>query len=293
MPVSRRQAPWLLWFLTGTYPYLPNGREVEAHPQAVTALEEVLHERRIDYRLGKSWTTDAIYRETDARRAQRMAEGCQVVEMEAAPFFAVAKFRGVACGQIIYGGDLVVPEGWDGRGWYQRGDDRTLLFWLAVQVCIRLKKHLLTPTGLEVGRQAVEAQTDAAQGALPLGQRGGEQIIANVCDAGCRSSTVLDRSQAPQGVHIHIRVHFFAQPQSGIDYGRVLSDQRIAVRNHVMDIASTENLCGWRKTFDLLTSALEVLVGVKLEKQRPPIGDAQRFLNKSSPVMEFTGLAAG
>ena len=53
--------------------------------------------------------------------------------MEAAALFAVAKFREVMLGEVVYGGDLVVPEGWDRRDWYHRGEERRLLFDLAVQ----------------------------------------------------------------------------------------------------------------------------------------------------------------
>ena len=118
-----------------SYHYLPPDREVAASPTAVQALETALQRHTIDYRLGKSWTTDGFYRETVQRRAARMTEGCDVVEMEAAAFFAVAQFRGVEFGQIVYGGDLVHPEGWDLRGWHKRWDDRHLIFWLAVEAC--------------------------------------------------------------------------------------------------------------------------------------------------------------
>jgi purine-nucleoside phosphorylase len=118
-----------------SYHYLPPAREVSASPAAITALESVLQRRAIDYRLGKSWTTDGFYRETVQRRARRMAEGCEVVEMEASAFFAVAQFRGMEFGQVVYGGDLVHPEGWDLRGWHKREDDRHLMFWLAVEAC--------------------------------------------------------------------------------------------------------------------------------------------------------------
>lgn len=121
-----------------SYQYLPPSREVSPSWNAVAALEAACQEAGIEYRLGKSWTTDAIYRETPARRERRMAEGCEVVEMEAAAFFAVAKFRDVTCGQIVYGGDLVVPEGWDRRGWHDRLDDRKLMFRLALEACLRL-----------------------------------------------------------------------------------------------------------------------------------------------------------
>lgn len=116
-----------------SYHYLPPGREVLAQPSGVAALEAVCREMGLDYRLGKAWTTDAFYRETEARRARRMEEGCDVVEMEAAAFFAVAQFRRILFAQIVYGGDLVVPEGWDLRGWHKRADDRRLMFEIAVR----------------------------------------------------------------------------------------------------------------------------------------------------------------
>lgn len=122
-----------------SYHYLPPSREVEASRAATAALEGALRSRQVDYRLGKSWTTDGFYRETLARRARRVAEGCLVVEMEAAAFFAVARFRGVICGEVVYGGDLVSPEGWDFRDWVKRGDVRTALFWLAVDACSRME----------------------------------------------------------------------------------------------------------------------------------------------------------
>jgi len=121
-----------------SYHYLPPGREVTPGPLATAALEKALQQRGIQYLRGKSWTTDALYRETSAKRSARIAEGCQVVEMEAAAFFAVAQFRGVEFGQIVYGGDLVVPEGWDKRDWIERKDARSLLFWLAVEACALL-----------------------------------------------------------------------------------------------------------------------------------------------------------
>lgn len=122
-----------------SYHYLPPSREAQAHPQAVAALEAACRALGIDYRVGKTWTTDAIYRETPALRDRRMAEGCEVVEMEAAAFFAVAQFREVVFGQVVYGGDLVVPEGWDPRDWNDRTQDRELMFRLAVDACLRLE----------------------------------------------------------------------------------------------------------------------------------------------------------
>ncbi|MEN6482763.1 MAG: nucleoside phosphorylase [Anaerolineaceae bacterium] len=121
-----------------SYHYLPPAREVNASPQAVSALEETCRAHRLEYSLTKSWTTDAIYRETDQRRAMRINEGCQIVEMEASALFAVAQFRQVTLGQIVYAGDVVIPEGWDGRKWNARKETRRFLFQLALEAVGRL-----------------------------------------------------------------------------------------------------------------------------------------------------------
>ena len=46
-----------------SYHYLPPAREVAAHPTALKAIETVLQKHCCPYLLGKTWTTDAIYRE--------------------------------------------------------------------------------------------------------------------------------------------------------------------------------------------------------------------------------------
>lgn len=122
-----------------SYHYLPPSREAYPHPKAVKALEETLTTNGIGYNLSKTWTTDAIYRETVKRRELRMSEGCEVVEMEAAAFFAVAEFRKIIFGQVLYGGDLVKPEGWDGREWNSRNGPRRLLFELAIEAVRKLE----------------------------------------------------------------------------------------------------------------------------------------------------------
>ncbi|MCE1253540.1 MAG: nucleoside phosphorylase [Anaerolineae bacterium] len=121
-----------------SYHYLPAGRETTAHPDAIIALENTLRRHHQPIQRVKCWTTDAIYRETINKCELRRSEGCKVVEMEAASFFAVAHFRGIRFGQILYGGDLVVPEGWDERDWFKRSSSRELLFNLAVEAVITL-----------------------------------------------------------------------------------------------------------------------------------------------------------
>jgi uridine phosphorylase len=121
-----------------SYHYLPPGREVAPAPEALQAIEAVLRRRKVDYLLAKTWTTDAIFRETRAKAERRRAEGCLTVEMEAAAFFAVAQFRGVPFGQILYGGDNLDADEWDRRGWKDRASVREQLVFLAAEACLEM-----------------------------------------------------------------------------------------------------------------------------------------------------------
>jgi uridine phosphorylase len=121
-----------------SYHYLPPGREVAPTPRAVEAILSTLTAHEIPYVTGKTWTTDALYRETAGRVAARRAEGCLTVEMEASAFFAVAQFRGITFGQLLYGGDDVSSHDWDSRGWLDQRSTREKLLLLALEAAARL-----------------------------------------------------------------------------------------------------------------------------------------------------------
>ena len=121
-----------------SYHYLPPGREVQANPAGVTTLVATLEQQGIPYRVGKTWTIDAPYRETAAKVDARRQEGCLTVEMEAAGLMAVAEYRGTVLGQVLYGGDDLSGSEWDNRGWQSRREVRENLFWLAAQACLGL-----------------------------------------------------------------------------------------------------------------------------------------------------------
>jgi uridine phosphorylase len=120
-----------------SYHYLPPAREVAPTRRALAAIEAVLRENNHDYVRGKTWTTDAVYRETRPRMVRRQKEGCVVVDMEAAAFFAVARFRRIEFAQILYGGDSLAGRRWAPRGW-NRHAVRERLFHLAAEACLRL-----------------------------------------------------------------------------------------------------------------------------------------------------------
>lgn len=121
-----------------SYHYLPPAREVHALPEAVAAIERTLERHQIPYVVGKTWTTDAFYRETPEKVQLRRDEGCLTVEMETAAFFAVARFRGALFGQLLYGGDDLSGVEWDSRDWVNRSSVREKLFWLAAEACLSL-----------------------------------------------------------------------------------------------------------------------------------------------------------
>jgi uridine phosphorylase len=119
-----------------SFHYVPPSREIAQNPDMVAAIASTLDRHGVDYRLGKTWSTDAIYRETRARVARRQAEGCIMVEMEASALFAVGEFRNIPIGQILYGGDDVSGLGdWDPRDW-DKHTIRERLFWLAAESCL-------------------------------------------------------------------------------------------------------------------------------------------------------------
>ncbi len=121
-----------------SYHYLPPSREVAGHPQAIEAIKQTLAQHDVPYLIGKTWTTDAPYRETANKVKHRRDEGCLTVEMETSAFFAIAQFRQVVFGQLLYGGDDVGGETWDHRGWHQQASTREKLFWLAVESVLKL-----------------------------------------------------------------------------------------------------------------------------------------------------------
>jgi len=121
-----------------SYHYFPPAREISANAEALNALQNTLTAHHVPYRLGKTWTTDGVYRETPQKIALRRQDGCLTVEMESAGLMAVAQFRGVPFGQVLYGGDDLSGVEWDHRSWHSRREIREQLFWLCAEACLAL-----------------------------------------------------------------------------------------------------------------------------------------------------------
>lgn len=117
-----------------SYHYLPPAREVACPEQALQHLRSRLQAMGLPFTEGKTWTTDAFYRETEAVIRRRAEEGCLTVEMECAAFFAVAQFYGLPLAQLLYAGDDLTGAEWDARAWDRQHTTRENLVRLALSL---------------------------------------------------------------------------------------------------------------------------------------------------------------
>ncbi|AGK98892.1 nucleoside phosphorylase [Clostridium pasteurianum] len=124
-----------------SYHYLPPSREVEMEQDVIDTIVRALEERKVRYIKTKTWTTDAIFRETVKKVERRKAEGCLTVEMECSALLAVAKFRGVKLGQLLYALDSLGGVSWDSREiWRKEEGDSVVekIFSIAAEIATKL-----------------------------------------------------------------------------------------------------------------------------------------------------------
>ena len=121
-----------------SYHYVAPSREIVMNERVVGVIEDTLTENKVPYIKAKTWTTDAFYRETPGKIQLRKEEGCVTVEMETSAFIAVAEYNQVDFGQILYAGDSLAGEVWDGRTWTERADIREFVLKLAMDACLRM-----------------------------------------------------------------------------------------------------------------------------------------------------------
>jgi len=113
--------------------YQSRGRWSRPDRAALQALTAACRAAGLACARGAAWTTDAVYRETPALVRRRRAEGCRVVDMEAAALFAAARFRGARLAVLLYAGDDVSGPVWRPRRWNQLVEVRARLLELALQ----------------------------------------------------------------------------------------------------------------------------------------------------------------
>ncbi len=120
-----------------SFHYLPPSDYVEI-PTACR-LAECFDALDLPYVQGKTWTTDAIYRETENKAAARREEGCLSVEMECASLMAAGQFRGRSVYQFLYAEDSLAGTVWEGRTWGCTPDgEYERILRIALETAVRL-----------------------------------------------------------------------------------------------------------------------------------------------------------
>ena len=119
-----------------SYHYAPAADEIELRGAA--KLGALLDGLGVGYVKGKTWTTDAFYRETEKNKDRRLRAGCICVEMECAALQAVCDFRKVEFYQFLYTADSLDGK-WDRRTLgEQERDSRLAYFSVAEALAERL-----------------------------------------------------------------------------------------------------------------------------------------------------------
>ena len=119
-----------------SFHYAPPSYEIQADAEVVEHIADMLSELGLPHITGKTWTTDAFYRETEEKVALRRKQGCVTVEMECSAMIAVARFRGAKFGQILYCGDDLSGDGYDSRNFHEAKEVRRNLVEYALK-CVK------------------------------------------------------------------------------------------------------------------------------------------------------------
>lgn len=100
-----------------SYHYVKPAYEIGVDKKIVKIIEDYFVKNNLPFIKGKTWTTDAFYRETRDKISLRKSEGCISVEMECAGYLASAQYNKVKFGQILYAGDCIGGEMWHNKRW--------------------------------------------------------------------------------------------------------------------------------------------------------------------------------
>ncbi|WMJ76205.1 MULTISPECIES: nucleoside phosphorylase [unclassified Sedimentibacter] len=96
-----------------SYHYAPEGDYINV--KTASKISEIFEELKLPNIITKTWTTDALYRETRGNMEKRKSEGCLAVDMECASVMAVGQFRNVDVFQFLYAEDTLDGICWDSR----------------------------------------------------------------------------------------------------------------------------------------------------------------------------------
>lgn len=124
-----------------SYHYMPPSDYVKVKNADV--VKGFMQQNWLPHVLGKTWTTDAFYRETKNNFEKHKADGCISVEMECAALQAMCNFRNIELYMFLSSGDLLDAPRWDDRKFNDssRGSQHDpTLFKIALELAIYITK---------------------------------------------------------------------------------------------------------------------------------------------------------
>lgn len=90
--------------------YLPEAEKLSADPRLIALLQECAAEAGYATAVGKQWTTDAPFREMLSQIGAYQAQGVLGVDMETSAMYALGRFRGVQCCNLLVVSDEMWQE---------------------------------------------------------------------------------------------------------------------------------------------------------------------------------------
>ncbi len=98
-----------------SYHYCEASDEIGVNEKYISEFIKLLNHHNYSYTQGKTWTTDAFYRETINTMNLRKQQGAVCVEMECSAVSALAKFRNIDFFEFFYAADNLDNSEWDVR----------------------------------------------------------------------------------------------------------------------------------------------------------------------------------
>ena len=126
-----------------SYHYKEASDEISVNEKYIDEFIDILKEHNYSYTIGKTWTTDALYRETREKVKLRKEQGCVCVEMECSALSAVSKFRDKEFFQFFYAADNLDGSKWDRRslGNNDKLNEKEKLIYLALELALVMNKQ--------------------------------------------------------------------------------------------------------------------------------------------------------
>lgn len=123
-----------------SYHYAPASDAIPVNEKYMSVFTGILDELQVKYTVGKTWTTDAIYRETADKIKRRKEQGCICVDMECSADAAVAQFRGKDLVQFFYAADNLDAEEWDVRSLSNSAklEEKDRIATIALELAVRI-----------------------------------------------------------------------------------------------------------------------------------------------------------